>query len=243
MQELALRPARVSQIDLATLWCELTAGQLVVSHAYCDRGRSFARVDERKRQPGFPLPTVKVLERAFLGESQKLLALNAEVSNATIASQCAHALCAMAPAQIVSRAPILLVMAAHAAHGLVLESARIDESSDGTSRVISCEIPGTGFDERLSPGEHEVALLLIAGKKHVEIAEQRHTSVRTTANQLASIFSKLAISGRAELRSKAIIEASKAFSLRKAVAHMPSPSGDRRPLTLAQSPVSASTTV
>jgi DNA-binding CsgD family transcriptional regulator len=167
------------------------------------------------------LPAVELLARFFLGESQKLLAYDAKVSTGTIAGWCASALCTMAPGQIVSRAPILLVMAAHCRYGMPLQPARLEHMMPGDSKQISCEMPGASFGTRLSRSELEVALLAIEGKKHCEIATARKTSQRTTANQLASIFGKLKVSGRAELRSKAIAEASMGLALRKAGAPMP----------------------
>jgi DNA-binding CsgD family transcriptional regulator len=55
----------------------------------------------------------------------------------------------------------------------------------------------------LTSAEREVALLALAGKSNNEIAEARHCSVRTVANQLQSVFRKLGIRSRAELAAKA----------------------------------------
>jgi DNA-binding NarL/FixJ family response regulator len=164
-----------------------------------------------------------------LGTSQKLLAFDFDVSNATIASQCATALSAMAAGQTVSRAPVLLVLAAHAAQGVFLEPARVEAELEGSRRLLSCAIPGSTFADRLSRCELEVAQLLIVGKTHIEIAAERQTSPRTTANQLASIFGKLGVSGRGELRNIAINEASALFAARNTLTALPAPALERRP--------------
>jgi DNA-binding CsgD family transcriptional regulator len=51
----------------------------------------------------------------------------------------------------------------------------------------------------LSPAEREVVRLALDGLSNSQIAEARATAVRTVANQLASIFRKLAIGSRLEL--------------------------------------------
>jgi len=51
----------------------------------------------------------------------------------------------------------------------------------------------------LSVAEREVVALALEGRSNLEIAGARGTSARTVANQLASIFRKLAVGSRAEL--------------------------------------------
>ena len=95
---------------------------------------------------------------------------------------------------------------------LLIDPARVDGQLVGSPRLISCALPGASLAARLTPSERSVANLMIEGKTHVEIAADRGTTLRTTANQLASIFAKLGVSGRGELRSKAIREASMVFT-------------------------------
>jgi DNA-binding CsgD family transcriptional regulator len=51
----------------------------------------------------------------------------------------------------------------------------------------------------VSPAEYAVIRLLIEGKSYDEMADLRRTSKRTVANQLASAFHRIGVSGRAEL--------------------------------------------
>lgn len=51
----------------------------------------------------------------------------------------------------------------------------------------------------LTKAEAEVAALAIEGKSNAEIAAARDTSVRTVANQMASILRKLGLGSRREL--------------------------------------------
>ena len=193
-------------LDLAGLWRGFLSGHLTLADARHEQGRCVATLEHRSQVRMPPAIMTEMLERAFLGESQKSLALEYKVSGATVAANCANVLNAIAKGHAVSRAPVLLIVATHAAHGVPVNPALVDEQLDAHRWQISCEIPGSCFAPRLSPGERDVARMLIEGRKHVEIADLRGTSMRTTANQLASIFSKLGISGRAQLRSKAIIE-------------------------------------
>jgi DNA-binding CsgD family transcriptional regulator len=59
-------------------------------------------------------------------------------------------------------------------------------------------------DARLSPAEREVVALLLQGRDNASIARLRGTSVRTIANQVASIFSKLGVHSRSELAVRAL---------------------------------------
>lgn len=52
---------------------------------------------------------------------------------------------------------------------------------------------------RLTPAEKEVALLLLKGLSHKEIAAVREASDRTVRKQAASIYAKAGLGGRAEL--------------------------------------------
>jgi DNA-binding NarL/FixJ family response regulator len=51
----------------------------------------------------------------------------------------------------------------------------------------------------LSAAERSVAMAVLRGLSNTEIARERGTSIRTVANQMRSIFSKLGVASRAEL--------------------------------------------
>jgi DNA-binding NarL/FixJ family response regulator len=51
----------------------------------------------------------------------------------------------------------------------------------------------------LSRAELEVAVAILQGKSNSEIAKERSRSIRTVANQVASIFRKLRVASRFEL--------------------------------------------
>lgn len=214
-------PFVISSTDLATLWQALLDGELFVFDSYCAAGRCYA-VIERVLHANHPRPSaVHLLERVFSGESQKTLACELEVSVATVAAHSAAVLRAIAKPQQVSRAPIILVMAAFASQGVRQQAARLEEVREDGRWVISVEVPGATLRSRLSASEWEVARLSIEGETHVAIARARRTSRRTIANQLASAFNKLRISGRGMLRAQAVHEA--ALSWRGASELSPAP--------------------
>ncbi|MDF2698363.1 MAG: Bacterial regulatory protein luxR family [Labilithrix sp.] len=93
-------------------------------------------------------------------------------------------------------------------NGLAVGRARIDGfSHEGRSRrVLSLVSPAYTLRSQLSPSEYAVARLAVEGKTHDEIARRRSTSPRTIANQLASTYRKLHVSGQSELRARAVVE-------------------------------------
>ncbi len=59
--------------------------------------------------------------------------------------------------------------------------------------------------DRLSDAERAVAETLLGGWSNARIARERGVSVRTVANQVASVFRKLGVRSRAELAARCVI--------------------------------------
>ena len=193
--------------DLALLWHGLLAARFFVVDTYCSHGRCYALL-EHARGRRRPRPSgIGILQRVFQGESQKVIASELRLSVATVSCHSMRALRAVARQHHVSRAPIVLVMAALAACGLRLEAARLEEVRTDGRWLISVEVPGQSLRARLSASEWQVARLAIEGETHAEMARARGTSERTIANQLAAVFDKLGAFGRSELRAMAVREA------------------------------------
>jgi DNA-binding NarL/FixJ family response regulator len=101
-----------------------------------------------------------------------------------------------------SNAPPLLVMAAHAARGHASFASARSRQLHGANtwfRVVSSPRPDHDLKEVLTGAELAVARLLVDGASHAEIARARGSSRRTVANQLAAVFQRLGVSGRADL--------------------------------------------
>ena len=65
--------------------------------------------------------------------------------------------------------------------------------------VLSLPSPAAQLPSVLTVAERHVAGLVLDGLSNRTIAQVRGTSVRTVANQIASVFRKLNVTGRAEL--------------------------------------------
>jgi len=72
--------------------------------------------------------------------------------------------------------------------------------------VLIAQRPDITLASSLSAAECDVVHALVEGKTYAEIAARRQRSKRTVANQLASIFRKLRVRGRAELVGKLVRE-------------------------------------
>lgn len=70
---------------------------------------------------------------------------------------------------------------------------------DDELAVLSFPVAEPELPSSVTSAEREVVAHLLDGLSNAEIAELRGTSVRTVANQVASIFRKLGVQSRAEL--------------------------------------------
>jgi DNA-binding CsgD family transcriptional regulator len=192
--------------DLSELWRELGSGRCKVADSFHSETRCYlvlvpaAAEGSHRRRPNSR--GLYVLERLLLEGSQKGLALSLGVSTSTVAGVTKDCLFGMGLRCSPSKVPPLLVMAAHAEHGHVsLAKARSSQlfGRDGWFRVISAMRPDRELGGLLSSAELAVARLLVDGKSHAEIARLRGSSLRTVANQLAAVFQRLGVSGRADL--------------------------------------------
>jgi DNA-binding CsgD family transcriptional regulator len=101
-----------------------------------------------------------------------------------------------------SRIPGLLVAAAHARHHRTANHQALlrgRAERQFSEQTITVARPDAALAAWLAPAEHIVISLLIEGHCYAEIAQARQTSIRTVANQVASGFRRLGVSGRAEL--------------------------------------------
>ncbi len=58
--------------------------------------------------------------------------------------------------------------------------------------------------DALTPAEREVTAMVLGGASNAEVARRRATSRRTVANQLASVYRKLGVTGRRELIARTL---------------------------------------
>lgn len=194
-------------IDLARVWRLLVCGTLRV-HAELSIGDDAILVlsSEGKATDLERSLDRQLLERVLRGDCSKVVAAEYGLSASSLSERCGRALTSFGCGRFVARAPIVLVMAALAASGIALGRVRLQRHRIGEQMryAVSVASPAVALRDRLSPAEYQVARLLIDGRTHDEIASARQTSRRTIANQLASAFTKIDVSGRGELRAESI---------------------------------------
>lgn len=76
---------------------------------------------------------------------------------------------------------------------------RVSELRVGEQRYLVVSRPLAPRRHGLTEAEWHVARLAAGGASNQEIAEERRTSVRTVANQMARVLEKLGVSGRRQL--------------------------------------------
>ncbi|RYZ05825.1 MAG: LuxR family transcriptional regulator [Myxococcales bacterium] len=195
------------RLQLAALWDELVAGTTKIdgwSHTETTWSMVVSRRPDQDR-PAHPLRRrdVAILEDALLSGVRKHVAVEVGLSCSSIAvimQSCFHF---MGLSCLPSRIPGLVVAAAHSRHHFG-SAAPAYETALGAEqalreRTLTFNRPDKLLAAWLAPAEHAVIHLLIEGMTYAEIAEARRTSVRTVANQVASGFRRLDVSGRAEL--------------------------------------------
>lgn len=194
--------SQVAGLDL--LWRELASGKVRVVDAFSDDARfylvtgpSLTRLNPR---------TIAYCEAVLAGVRAKQVAIEAGVGVSSLAlSDCLKEL-GLGHSSKISKVPPLLVMAAMAhRQNLHVECRRSTLSLDSLQyTVTSATRPERRLGQSLTRSEHEVVRLLVEGKAYQEVATLRRTTERTVANQLASAFRKLNVSGRIELLGKAL---------------------------------------
>lgn len=188
-------------IELVELWRLLLSGKVTLTDGFSDEQRHFLTL-RRSHAPARKLlgRRVRYFERCLLGEQRKLVGADIRLSQSTIAAGMSQCLRGMGLDVAGSRVPMLLVVAAHASRGEgSIRTARLSDGPGTAEQVVSIPRPDSALESTLTAAEFGVVRLVAEGQNHREIARQRGTSVRTIANQLASVFHKLGVSGRSEL--------------------------------------------
>lgn len=200
--------ASAERVELAAAWEGLVAGTTKVdswSHANDRWSMRLSHYPNPARAPRIPnAPTalrprdVEILEQALLCGARKLVAVQVGRSCSTVAIVMQNCFQFMGLSCLPSRIPGLVVAAAHAGYH-ERSRPRARAGRDVSPQIITIPRPDRALSAWLAPAEHTVISLLIEGLSYAEIAHARHTSVRTVANQVASGFRRLGVSGRAEL--------------------------------------------
>lgn len=190
--------------ELGSLWSELVSGRsrIVESTLTAERALfTLSARDGHEPAPSLPVRHILILESTLLLSTQKAVAADVGLSLSSIATIAKSCFRFMGLGCAPCRAPLLLVMVAHAAHSAGEQrswDARVNTLANGQRRVSAAR-PDTALASLLSPAKYAVTRSLLDGNTYAQIAAERGTCVRTIANQLAAVFQQLRVSGRAEL--------------------------------------------
>ena len=208
----ALSHAAVIQLDelssqlvwLRSVWEQLSQGHACAIDSFSTAARHYLVM--RMNPEGTSLANcprsedVEMLRRGLLGERQKVIAIDSNKSHSTVTSRMGACLGCMGFVPRATRVPPLLVAAAVASTSRArLVNARLTRLEGGALQLVSIPRLDQRCAARLTPAERHVVRCIVDGMMHWQVSKHRTTAARTIANQLASAFRKLGVSGRSEL--------------------------------------------
>ena len=192
-------------VDWCTTWRSLRLGTLKVKWTFSTAERHYALFSVKRSvstldatATGAPL-----LETWLLGTPQKVISLELGVPASSVTARLKRSLAALGVECQPSKVPLVVGLLAAASTGRSpVVDARLAELRFGPERylVLGVARPEVTLAGQLSPAEYQTMCLLVEGFSYARIAHSRKVAGRTVANQVASMFRRLGISGRSELR-------------------------------------------
>lgn len=191
--------------DCRKVWSELVTGNSKVVDAFFGADRCYlvlgaGQLDGPQQNP--KSRDLRVFEQVAAGTPQKVVSLDWGISASSVTTIAKHYLAFLGICCSPSRmpSPLVMLMCASSA-GRPLRGARSSSVVlDGQCyQTISVPRPELTVADQLSRAQLEAVGLLLEGRPHAQIARARRTSPRTVANQLASAFQRLGVSGRGQL--------------------------------------------
>jgi DNA-binding CsgD family transcriptional regulator len=189
-------------LPLGRFWDELCRGTWLFRDTFSTEERCFALLQSASESPPLPLNPRQLhrMESVLLGTPPKVVAMDSGRSLSSITMGMQDCLRRMGLNSRSTQASVLLTMAARARHrpeaAPQLGRESLLEVNGAVYRVVSALRPDLQFPVPLSLAEAAVVRRLVAGDSYAEISGRRATSPRTVANQLATAFRKLGVSGR-----------------------------------------------
>jgi DNA-binding CsgD family transcriptional regulator len=199
--------AKSRQFQLAHLWDGLCSGAYRLADHFSSADRHYVVAEWCPVPSGPRAPLLErrlgALHSVLNGSRQKVVAYEMSISPSSVATDLQKALFCMGCALPPSRMPISLTMSACVALGPPERNfdARCTElvADSQVLHVISTERPELRLEDQLTRTEFDVLKALVEGRSYREVAAGRNASIRTVANQLASVYRRLGVSGRGEL--------------------------------------------
>jgi len=210
-------------LEVSDLWRELCDGFWKFVDTFITGSRCYAIFAElpSPRPPGPRLSNLLAL--SISGQSRKALAYEMNRSLSTISGGVQGCLRNLGLEG--RHAPALLIMAACDLRrdARAVGDWRVSRISEEGAPyyVVSVSRPDLELPARLSEAETAVVRELVSGLSYAAIAAKRSTSVRTVANQIASAFRKLGVSGRQSMIEQLIARGRPTPVSRRAAAPIP----------------------
>jgi DNA-binding NarL/FixJ family response regulator len=193
-------PTAVVTQSVTLAWSKLCAGELRIVRYVQDESQTTVYLEDRRAGDSEPRAirgrTLDVLQRVLGGQSLNFIALDVARSCSTISAEFKVAMGALGLTPRLSGLPLFLVQLWHATLDPKLDAHAVRSES---CTMVTLPRPDLELPNLVSCAELQVCRMLLQGCTHAEIATVRGTSLRTVANQIASIFDKLKVSGRLEL--------------------------------------------
>jgi DNA-binding NarL/FixJ family response regulator len=191
-------------VDISQLWPELVAGKKAILESSSIEFPGFLTLTDvipEGRIGTVSGRTLDIVERVLLGDAHKVIACDHDLSCSTITATATAVLQRMGLSCVGSRAPFILccLVFAHRNAGVQGLPRAVRAVRVANLTFVMLARPERLLTDKVSPAEVDILQMRAEGMSHAEIAARRKTSKRTIANQLASAWKKLGISGRNEL--------------------------------------------
>jgi DNA-binding NarL/FixJ family response regulator len=196
--------AQARPTDLASVWSSLINGNEVVSGCFFTDTRCglvLAARNSRTAARAGPVTESQrlVVEQVLRGVCQGAIAIELGVAPSTVALRAKKGLARLGVHTRPLQAHPLLMLAASVATIPASTPHATEEPGIAQTRVIAVPRPELCLSRTMPRAQFETIALLVEGRTYASIAQRRRTATRTTANQLASAFHTLRVSGRLQL--------------------------------------------
>lgn len=186
--------------DVTQTWQRLQRGELVVVDTFCSATRHFVILTGAGATKPISPTGCELLQLVLASDSQKRTAHERGIPQSTLSLRAQRALQDMGTSFVPSKVPLslaLLIGAFQRERPLARLCCLATEAK--MYWVVSIPRPELLLATKLTSSEFDVLCRLLQGYTYRQIAEERGTSERTVANQVATAFRRLRVSGRAQL--------------------------------------------
>jgi DNA-binding CsgD family transcriptional regulator len=187
-------------VPLRAVWARVLAGEIVFRDAFLSPAHALLVT----RSPESPLrchrANVVFLQHALDCASLTTAAIDYRMSASGASTRAKWALESLGLTITAAKIPLPLSLLLHTGGcSIGHHMLKVRDHADPDTEILFTERPDIALRKTLPPREAETLRLYIDGLSHAQIADLRGASTRTIANQLASVFRKLQVSGRFEL--------------------------------------------